>query len=151
MPVRLWRPRPRPRHRDEGGLSIMVAATTAAIVVLVGLVVDGGGRMRASAKADALAAEAARAAGQAIDPGRAVPGEAIVVDPGAATAAARGYLERAGARGTVRVTENGRAIEVDVTLQYRTVVAGLFGADTLTVRGHARGGLVHGIDAPEGR
>jgi hypothetical protein len=138
--------------RDRGSLSVMVAIMFAAIILLVGLTVDGGGKMRADAKADDYAQEAARAAGQAIDPTRAIPGEAIVVSPVAAERAAKRYLAGTPVRQDsihVDPIENGRAIRVTLTLEYKTVVAAFFGADTISVKGSARAGLVHGIRNPE--
>src|SRR4051794_25551100 len=77
---------------DRGSLSVMVAIMFVAIILLVGLTIDGGGKMRADAKANDYAQEAARAAGQAIDPSRAIPGDAIVVRREAAEEAAKRYL-----------------------------------------------------------
>ncbi|MFE2865187.1 pilus assembly protein TadG-related protein [Embleya sp. NPDC059259] len=137
--------------RDRGSLAIMLAIMMAVIILLVGLVVDGGGKLRADSKADAYAQEAARAAGQAIDPTKAIPGTAIVVPQQAAETAAGEYL-RAHAvvkSGHAKVTSDGRYIDVDVTIEYNTKVAAFFGVSTVTVKGHARAGLVHGIQAPE--
>ncbi|WP_406280861.1 pilus assembly protein TadG-related protein [Embleya sp. NBC_00896] len=134
---------------DHGGLSIMVAIMMVAIILLMGLTVDGGGKMRADSQADAYAQEAARAAGQMIDPTQAIPGDAIVVEPGAAKDTADRYLKSQGVDGFARVTPDGRSIEVWVTLDYKTKVAAFFGATTISVKGYARAGLVHGIRNPE--
>jgi hypothetical protein len=130
----------------------MVAIMMAAIILLIGLTIDGGGKMRADAKANDYAQEAARAGGQAIDPTRAIPGDAIVVPRPAAEQAARQYLAGTPVRQdsiNVDVVDNGRTITVSLTLEYKTVVAAFFGADTISVQGHARAGLVHGIRNPE--
>ncbi len=137
---------------DRGSLSVMVAIMLTAIILLVGLTIDGGGKMRADAKADDYAQEAARAAGQAIDPTRAIPGDAIVVPELAAKEAARKYLAATPVPQEsidVQVVDGGRTIQVRLTLEYKTVVAAFFGADTISVKGYARAGLVHGIRTPE--
>jgi len=129
----------------------MAAIMLTAMILLVGLTVDGGGKMRADARADDLAEEAARAAGQAIDPTRAIPGEEIVVTRSAAQAAVDDYLS--GQRDVVDhdadVIDNGRSIVVSVQIRYHTVVAGFFGKSTIIVNGQGRAGLVHGISLPE--
>ncbi|MYS84179.1 pilus assembly protein TadG-related protein [Embleya scabrispora] len=137
--------------RDRGSLAIMLAIMMAVIILLVGLVIDGGGKLRTDSKADAFAQEAARAAGQAIDPTKAIPGTAIVVPKERAEKAALDYLAGTAVEPLpqVSVAPDGRSIEVSVTLKYNTKVAAFFGVSTVTVKGHARAGLVHGIQAPE--
>ncbi|MGC0417440.1 pilus assembly protein TadG-related protein [Embleya sp. AB8] len=149
--TRRYRPDVAPEARDHGSLAIMLAIMMAAIILLVGLVLDGGGKLRADSKANAYAQEAARAAGQAIDPAKAIPGTAIVVPKERAQKAANDYLD---AYSVVKErhaipTPDGRYIDVWVTLEYKTKVAAFFGVSTLTVKGHARAGLVHGIKDPE--
>lgn len=80
---------------DEGGIAVYTAICTVALLGIIGLAIDGGGKLRATERADAVAMEAARAAGQAIDPASAVTGTEIRVDPEAAQAAAYAYLARA--------------------------------------------------------
>jgi len=129
----------------------MAAIMLTAMILLVGLTVDGGGKMRADARADDLAGEAARAAGQAIDPTRAIPGEAIVVTRSAARKAVDEYLSGQGdvVDHHADVIDNGRTIVVSVQIRYHTVVAGFFGKSTILVNGQGRAGLVHGISQPE--
>ncbi|MFF7246169.1 pilus assembly protein TadG-related protein [Embleya sp. NPDC008237] len=152
----VWRIRARDRGvtadpGDRGSLAIMLAIMMAVIILLVGLVVDGGGKLRADSKADAFAQEAARAAGQAIDPTKAIPGTAIVVPEESAKRAALDYLAGTAVEPhpEVDVALDGRSIEVSVRLKYNTKVAAFFGVSTVTVKGHARAGLVHGIQTPE--
>ncbi|MFJ4846582.1 MULTISPECIES: hypothetical protein [unclassified Streptomyces] len=61
---------------------------------ITGLVLGGGGKLSATERADALALEAARAGGQALDPAAAITGMAIRVDPVAARAAAAAWTTR---------------------------------------------------------
>lgn len=85
---------------DRGSVSVLVAVLVPALLLLVALIVDGAGQLRAHARADALAAEAARAAQTALD----TRGVTITLDPAAAARAAIAYLHAAGQRGHVTVT-----------------------------------------------
>jgi len=81
--------------RDEGRIALLVIVLTPAVLAMIGLSVDGGGKIRALQRADDLASEAARAAGQAIQAPQAIQGGDKIVDPTAATVAARNYLNAA--------------------------------------------------------
>jgi hypothetical protein len=109
--------------------------------MLVGLVVDGGGQLRAAQRADTLAAEAARSAGQSIDIARVVADGSTVVSPQAAQAAVADYLAAAGATGSARVSPDGRTVTVSVTVPYKPVFSGVIGVST-TVSGTATATLV---------
>jgi len=66
---------------DEGSVTVPAAVLAAALLLVLALVVDGGARLRATSRADSLAAEAARAAVSAVD----LRGPTVVVDrPGPA-------------------------------------------------------------------
>ncbi|MEN8649729.1 pilus assembly protein TadG-related protein [Streptomyces sp. 21So2-11] len=135
--------------RDTGSVSIYVAIVIVGMLVMIGITVDGGGKMRATERADALAQEAARTGGQEIDAGQAIPGENIVADPRAARAAALDYLAAAGARGTVAVSDDGKKLSVTITDAYRTRFLTVLGVTEMPVTGHASAALVHGVAAPE--
>ncbi|WP_405654098.1 TadE/TadG family type IV pilus assembly protein [Streptomyces sp. NBC_00019] len=145
-----------PRHArhlafdDRGGVTVFVAVCVIALIGIIGVAVDGGSRMRAIERADFLAGEAARAGGQAIDPAQAIPGEAIVVDPQDAVAAARAYLASAGATGTVTVSGDGTTLIVDVTDAYDTTFLSVAGIGSLPVTGHGEATLLYGVTTPEG-
>ena len=128
--------------RDEGRIALLVIGLALALLTMIGLSVDGGGKIRALQRADHLAAEAARAAGQAIDAPQAIIGGDKVVDPAAAAAAARSYLAAAGATGTVSVADDRQHITVTVTIVNRTVFLGLIGVDTLSSTRQASAVLV---------
>jgi Flp pilus assembly protein TadG len=122
---------------DEGRIALLVVVLTVAVLAMIGLSVDGGGKIRALERADNIAAEAARAAGQALSGAAAIPGGTKVVDPNAAVAAAQTYLRVAGVTGTVDVAPDRRHITVTVTIEYHTVFLGLIGVNTLTATRHA--------------
>ncbi|NGN63211.1 hypothetical protein G5C51_04715 [Streptomyces sp. A7024] len=125
------------RWGDRGSLSPFFAASCIAILMIAGLVVDGGGRLRAGSQANMVAQEAARTAGQQIDAGKAVPGTAIVVDPAAASAAARRYLNEAGMTGDVTVSDDGKTLTVKVQDTYQTKFVTLIGYSSMAVTGEA--------------
>ena len=135
---------------DRGGVTVFVAVCVFALIGIIGLAVDGGSKMRATERADYIAGEAARAGGQAIDPADAISGTAIDVDPQAAAAAAHAYLSSAGATGTVSVSGDGKTLNVTVTGSYDTKFLSVVGIGSLSVTGHGKATLLHGVTAPEG-
>ena len=128
------------RRDDEGRIALLVIVLTVAVLAMIGLSVDGGGKVRALERADNLASEAARAAGQAIYAPQAIEGGDKVVDPAAAVAAAQNYLTAAGVTGTVAVDR--KHVTVTVTITHNTVFLGLIGIDTLTATRQATAVLV---------
>ncbi|MFI9772131.1 TadE/TadG family type IV pilus assembly protein [Streptomyces sp. NPDC052415] len=140
----------RTRLDDAGGITVFVAVCVIALIGIIGVAVDGGSKMRATERADYVAGEAARAGGQAIDPAEAISGTAIVADPQDAAAAAQAYLRSAGATGTVSVSGDGKTLTVDVTGSYDTKFLSVVGIGSLSVTGHGKATLLHGVTAPEG-
>ena len=135
---------------DRGGVTVFVAVCVIALIGIIGLAVDGGSKMRATERADYVAGEAARAGGQAIDPAEAINGTAITVNPQDAQAAAQAYLRSAGATGTVSVSGDGKTLTVVVTSTYDTKFLSVVGIGSLSVTGHGKATLLHGVTAPEG-
>jgi hypothetical protein len=123
------------RRGDEGAVSLFVIVLAVALLAAVGLVVDGGGKIRALERADEAAREAARAGTQMLDVPAAVRGERVEVDPAAAGRAARTYLAAAGVEGTVSVS--GATVTVSTRIVYRPVFLGLVGVDPMPVTGEA--------------
>ncbi|MER6443631.1 pilus assembly protein TadG-related protein [Streptomyces venezuelae] len=146
----MHRPEPARRrmHGQDGGIAVYTAIVTVALLGIVGLAIDGGGKLRATERADAVAMEAARAAGQAIDPAAAVTGEGARVDPEAAQAAGYAYLARSGARGTVSLSADRTQLTVTVNGTYATKFLSVVGIGTLGVSGHGSARLLHGLTAP---
>jgi Flp pilus assembly protein TadG len=119
---------------------VLAALSGLALLLMVGLVVDGGARLRALGRADRVAGEAARAAVQAADTRRTTLG----LDWPAAVAAARAYLHTAGVEGTVTLT-GPRTVRVSVTVTGSDLVLGL-GAGSYRVSGSAEAVLSAGVD-----
>ncbi|MCY0923430.1 MULTISPECIES: pilus assembly protein TadG-related protein [unclassified Streptomyces] len=134
---------------DEGGIAIYTAVVTVALLGIIGLAIDGGGKLRATERADSVAMEAARAAGQAIDPASAVTGTGVRVDPQAAQAAAQAYLSRAGTQGTTALSADGTQLTVTVHDTYATRFLAIVGVGSMSVTGHGSARLLHGVTQPE--
>jgi hypothetical protein len=136
------------RPREEGGLSIFVAICVMALLALLGLIVDGGGKLKATERADAIAQEAARAGGEQINASKAIPGNGIVVDPTAAHNAAVAYLQKAGFTGSYQIysTDGGRELVVNLSSTYQSI----WGLGNMPVHGYATAALVYGVTAPKG-
>ncbi len=133
------------RPGDEGSVTLFACVASVGLLAMLGLVVDGGVKVRALQQADRIAAEAARSGGQAIDVRAAINGSQPVLDATAARKAAQTYLKSAGVTGTVTVGDGGRALTVVVTSVSPTVFLGLVGVDSLTVSGTATVSLVRGV------
>jgi Flp pilus assembly protein TadG len=130
-------------RRDGGAFSPMVAVVAAGLFTAVGLAVDGGGQMRTLEHADNLAAEAARAGGQAINLPKAIQGSADVVDPTAAKAAAEAYLAQAHATGHVTVSNDRRELTVTVTIEYQPAMLDIIGLGPWPETGSATAELLN--------
>lgn len=122
-------------ERGGGAVSVPMAIAMLGLFVAVGLGLDGVRAAQGFAHADAVAEEAARAAGQAIDMTRIRRGD-VELDRGGAVDAARRYLLQAGVDGDVTVVSTQR-IRVQTRLTRPTVLLGLAGRDSLTSRGSA--------------
>jgi hypothetical protein len=127
---------------DDGRVALLVLIMALGVLLMIGLSVDGGGKMRALKRADRIAAEAARTAGQAISFDTAVPGGEKVVDPGRAVTAAQSYLAAAGVTGTVVLSADRRQVLVTVTIVYDTKMLGLIGIGSMSVTGQASAQLL---------
>ena len=126
-------------------MTVFFSITVLGLLLLVGLIVDGGTKLRATQHADAVAAEAARSAGQMIDLPAAVAGDGAMVDIAGAVGAANAYLAASGVTGTVAVSDDRARIVVTTTVQSPAVFLAVIGVPTLTVTGHAEVQLVHAI------
>jgi hypothetical protein len=135
------------RARDAGRVSVFLAIGLFAVFMIIGLSVDGAGQLFAMQRAHNIAAEAARAGGQAIDEGQAIDGGRKVLDPVAAPAAAKAYRNAAGGTGAEPVIDlDGQAISVDVDLTYEPIMLSFFGwGNEIVVHGTAKAQL---LDAP---
>ena len=89
--------------REDGSVTVLVAALLPALLLVLALVVDGTNQLRVQSRADAIAAEAARAAGTAVN----TRGTTVQLDPAAARDAAQRYLAASGHTGTIQLSPGG--------------------------------------------
>lgn len=136
---------PRTADRDRGSASLFLTVLLPGLLLLLGLVIDGGLKARAIAAADTLAAQTARTAAQALDVPSVLTGTRVAADPAQARAAAQTYLTANHATGTVTIADRGRRITVHVTLTRPTTVLGLIGIHQITAHGSATATLTTGI------
>ncbi|KOX14887.1 pilus assembly protein TadG-related protein [Micromonospora profundi] len=131
----------RPLTDDHGRVSIFLAVAMIGVLAIIGLSFDGAGQLRTLHRADNLAAEAARAGGQAIDRATAIEGGPKRINEPQARVAVANYLSAAGTTGhTVSFPRiaGETVVQVRVTITYRRSMLGLFGfADRVTVTGEA--------------
>ena len=133
MIAALGRRRSRLDDAESGMVTAFVVIFTLALVLVAGLVLDGGLALAAKVQAIDDAQAAARAGAQAIDiPTYRASGQ-ITLDPAQAAADAERYLAAAGHTGTVSV--NGEQVTVTVTITQPTQILSLAGIDHLTETG----------------
>ena len=134
--------------RDErGSVSVWLALAAVALVLCVGIAVDLGGQVHAQQRARAIAAQAARTAGEEVAAAQAIRGQTPAVDVAAAKRAASAYLAQAGVTGTVTVRSGN--VEVTVTDTYTPMFLSSIGVGTLTVTGHSSARLVRAVQGTE--
>lgn len=125
---------------ERGAISVFLAVLVPGLLLIIGLAVDGGAKVAATQRANAIADEAARAGGQALDVSAALSGQ-VRVDPDAAVAAARTYLDRNGVEGRVTVVD-GDTLQVTTTITEPTTFLGLVGISSMTVAGSGTADLI---------
>ena len=134
----------RGRRGEDGSVSLLLVVAVFGLFIAVGLVVDGGQKLRSSQRADDAAGEAARAAVLSIEPGSTVRGGRPRVDQSAARDAAEAYLQRAGVSGSVTVGDG--QVQVRTTSSFTPSVLSIIGLGAQTVTGQASARLVRGVD-----
>ncbi len=137
------------RARDERGqLTLFVVFMTLALLILAGLVVDGGYVLAARRRAIDQANGAARAGAEALAPSAYRAAGRVHLDADAAVAAAQSYLSAGGHTGTVSV--DGDRVSVSLSFVQRTTLLRMVGMDAVTVSGRGQARSLRGIDTGEG-
>ena len=131
--------RPVPRG-ERGAISVWFATASLVMVILVGIVVDLGGKVHTQQRTRSAAAQAARTGAQEVQ-GSAVRGEDLRVDITAAKSAAQDYLRAAGVNGTVTVT-GGDTLVVRTTETYTSKFLGIIGLHEMQVTGEGSARLI---------
>ncbi len=124
------------RDSDRGSVTVFAAVLILGLVASLALVVDGAGKLRALSRADAIAAEAGRAALTAVD----ARAPSLRLDKPAALRAANAYLHKVGHPGIVTVT-GPRTVAVTVTITEAAVIPLLGASYTVTGRATAELGV----------
>ncbi|MCK9871422.1 pilus assembly protein TadG-related protein [Nocardiopsis dassonvillei] len=131
---------------DDGKMSLFFAVGLVGLLLVAGLVLDGGAQLRATQRAQGLAEEAARAGAQAVDVDALMRGQEPRLDSSLARSTAQSYLTTAGATGTV--TAGLETVSVDVTITTPTLFLSLIGLPELSGSGSATARLALSQDMP---
>jgi Flp pilus assembly protein TadG len=147
MPCRLMQLRPSlPRRSERGAVSVLVIGIAIALLVMAGLVVDGGNAINARQKISDDVEQAARAGADQIDvPALRATGVIVVVE-GQARAAAAAYLTGLGYDpGRISVSVAGNEVTVHAEDTIETQLLTFVGRNTFEVEGTATARPAAGI------
>ena len=133
---------------EEGAATIFVVGVATALLMLAGLLYDGGRVLAARREAFHTADNAARAGAQAVDIDVVRSGASPLLDAAAAEIAAREYLQRLGLDGEVLVTAD--QVSVTVSLDVEMALLQTIGLNGRTVTGTGRAQIVEGISRAGG-
>lgn len=131
---------------DTGVISAFVAIIAVAVVLVAGLVHDGGRLLAARRQADDIAGNAARVGAQELDEHRLRLGDAAV-DPIDASQAVAAYLASTPATGSARVAAD--TVTVAVELRVTPGLLAIAGVDAQTVEATRRARAVRGVTRGE--
>lgn len=120
---------------DDGSVTLMFVVMATALLLAIGLVVDGGAKIRAVQSANRAAAEAARAGAQQVDVAAVQTAGGAALTPHRARQAAEAALAASGATGSV--TADRSEVRVRATVSSRTVFLGLVGINEVEGAGEA--------------
>ena len=123
------------RHDERGSVTLWTVFITIAVLMLGGLVIDGGYAMSAKREAARTAEQAARAGADQLDTDSVRSGGDDVA-PGAASAAAHQYLRAVGESGSVIVV--GDQVIVTVTKRQPSHILEAFGRGDFVMSSTAR-------------
>ncbi|MDG4793102.1 MULTISPECIES: pilus assembly protein TadG-related protein [Micromonosporaceae] len=126
-----------PTGRDAGRIGLFYAIVLPGLIAMIGLAGDGAGYVRTTQRAHNIAAEAARAGGQAIRLPEAINGETKAVDTTKAIDAVGDYLTTAGiSEWQATVDDDGQQLTVTVTVHYDPLLVDVLPGVT-TIPAHA--------------
>lgn len=130
------------RHfrRDERGfVSPFLIVVVPSLILIVGIVVDGSGKIQAHDAAQNVATSASRAAANALAT-QAITNGGLQIDESKAAQVAMDYIYAAGMTGTASV--NGDTITVHVETNYATKFVSIIGIDSLPASADATAQLL---------
>lgn len=123
-------------HNDRGSFTVWTVIVFFALLIVLGLVVDGGGKLQAKQRAELVAEEAARTAGQEVLTPPASRGLGAYVNPFTAQAAAQKYLAASDVKGIV-VPSGPNTLLITTQATYQPKVLSIVGLGPQTVTGTA--------------
>ncbi len=132
---------------ERGSITLWFVLSCTAMIIMVGLAVDLGGQVHTQQRAQAVAAQAARAGGQQINGPRAIRGIGVEASPAAAAQAARAYLRSAGVSGSVRVS--GGTLTVRTSDVYHSKFLQIIGLSTLKATGRSDARIARVVNGSE--
>lgn len=127
------------RRDEDGSMTPAFLIMVPLFVILVGLVVDGAGKIQANDNTTAIASGASRAAANAVAAGVITDG-GVNLDLNRARTTALDYIAAAGMTGTVTV--NADEITVSVQTVYDTHFLSIIGVETLPASATATAQLI---------
>ena len=131
------------RQDELGAVTAFVVVFTTTLLLVVGLVVDGGYVLAARRSAINEAEAAARAGAQAVRTDVLRADGPVTIDPARARRRALEYLAGTGHEGSVAVA--GDTVQVEVSFTKPLTILGLAGLGQVTVRGT---GEAQGVRGP---
>ncbi|GLY33088.1 pilus assembly protein TadG-related protein [Kineosporia sp. NBRC 101731] len=129
------------RRDDSGQATVFVVAFAVVLLVLAGLVVDGGLAINARQRVTDDVEQAARAGAREIQVDTLRADGTVLVDPGAAQEAAADFLAARGYPASgVEIDANTAQVSVRATIEQKTALLSLifFNSFTVTAQGQAR-------------
>lgn len=133
---------------DRGAATIFVVGLAVMLLVVAGLVVDGGLAINARSTAFDIAEQAARAGARNVDEDTLRETDEVVVDEGEARADAAEFLDRALAgkqNPNADIEVNGNEVTVAVRYEVDTALLGLVGQQKFDVAAEATARAAVGI------
>lgn len=131
----------RPSSDDTGSILILLPILAVGLFMMLGVIIDGAGRVKALQRAHTVAAQAARQAGQQIDGGALQLDGETRVNEARSKAAARAFLRQSGMNGTVEINAGRTKVTVNATERYRPVFLSFFGFGQVNLTGSAEAQL----------
>jgi hypothetical protein len=138
--------RPRFRRLQRGSLTVFMVGAVFAMILAIGLGVDGSRALQGFLRASGEAQEAARAGADVLDVASVYGGSTPTVNGTGACGAAAAYIEQTD-DDMVSCTPNavdGAQLTVAVSAQVSTIFLGLFGVNSFTMKASATAQAIEG-------
>ncbi|MGD0835001.1 MAG: hypothetical protein ABSA40_11400 [Candidatus Dormibacteria bacterium] len=134
------------RRRERGSLTVFMVGAVFAMILAIGLGVDGSRALQGFLRASGEAQEAARTGADVLDVASVYGGTTPAVNGTGACAAAAAYIEQTGddlVSCTPSVVD-GAQLTVSVSAQVPTIFLGLFGVNSFTMTASATSESIEG-------